>query len=163
MDSVIWWVRRDMRLSDNAALLAALAHGLPVVPVFILAPQTEALGAAPRWRLGQAIAALDAALRAKGSRLTLRRGQALQVQPLLLWKKPASQHLRLDLPLLPFQIHPNLPGRPGEEHLITAVTEAHAAEPLSQRWCLAWRGMQRHRFRPQLQVIGQATAQLVPT
>ena len=79
MDSVIWWVRRDMRLSDNAALLAALAHGLPVVPVFILDPQTEALGAAPRWRLGQAIAALDAALRAKGSRLILRRGQALTV------------------------------------------------------------------------------------
>jgi deoxyribodipyrimidine photo-lyase len=79
LDHVIWWVRRDMRLSDNAALLAAVATGAPVVPLFILDPETEGWGAAPRWRLARALAALDGALRAKGSRLILRRGGALEV------------------------------------------------------------------------------------
>lgn len=32
---VIMWLRRDLRLSDNAALYHALNSGLPVVPVFI--------------------------------------------------------------------------------------------------------------------------------
>jgi deoxyribodipyrimidine photo-lyase len=70
------WVRRDLRLSDHPALQAALAAGGPVIPVFILDPETEALGAAPLWRLGLAIAAFDRALRARGSRLILRRGGA---------------------------------------------------------------------------------------
>jgi deoxyribodipyrimidine photo-lyase len=33
--SVIHWYRRDLRIADNTALLAAAAHGLPVVPVYI--------------------------------------------------------------------------------------------------------------------------------
>ena len=32
----IWWIRRDLRLTDNAALSSALAAGKGVVPVFIL-------------------------------------------------------------------------------------------------------------------------------
>jgi deoxyribodipyrimidine photo-lyase len=79
LEHVIWWVRRDMRLSDNAALLAAVQTGVPVVPLFILDPETESWGGAPRWRLGQALVALDAALRAAGSRLVLRRGRALDI------------------------------------------------------------------------------------
>ena len=27
MSRAIWWIRRDLRLSDNPALAAALAHG----------------------------------------------------------------------------------------------------------------------------------------
>ncbi|HQQ96281.1 MAG TPA: deoxyribodipyrimidine photo-lyase [Cyclobacteriaceae bacterium] len=34
-DSVIFWFRRDLRLTDNAGLHAALRHGKPVVPLFI--------------------------------------------------------------------------------------------------------------------------------
>lgn len=89
MKHVIWWVRRDMRLSDNAALLAAVKSGAPVVPLFILDAETESWGAAPLWRLARAIEALDAALRAVGSRLTLRRGSALDVLHALV---PAAVH-----------------------------------------------------------------------
>ena len=32
----IWWVRRDLRLTDNQALSAALAAGEQVAPVFVL-------------------------------------------------------------------------------------------------------------------------------
>ncbi len=75
---VLMWFRRDLRLSDNPALAAACEDGGPVIPVFVLDPETEALGAAPLWRLERSIASLAAALAARGSRLVLRRGPALE-------------------------------------------------------------------------------------
>ncbi len=73
---VLMWFRRDLRLADNPALVAACEGGGSVIPVFVLDPETEALGAASRWRLGRSVAALAAALEARGSRLILRRGPA---------------------------------------------------------------------------------------
>ncbi len=73
------WLRRDLRLADNRALTAAVSGGGPVIPVFILDPETEAIGAASRWRLGLALADLAGRLEALGSRLVLRRGPAPQV------------------------------------------------------------------------------------
>ncbi|MCV2892217.1 DNA photolyase family protein [Lentibacter sp. XHP0401] len=75
---VIWWVRRDMRLTDNEALCAALEAG-PVIPLFIYETRSESLGAAPRWRLKRALEAFSEALSEKGSKLVLRRGAALDV------------------------------------------------------------------------------------
>ncbi len=74
----LFWFRRDLRLADNPGLTAAAGAG-PVIPVFILDPETETLGAAAKWRLGLSIAALDASLRDAGSRLILRRGPAVEV------------------------------------------------------------------------------------
>lgn len=34
--TAIWWIRRDLRLTDNGALQAALAQADIVVPLFIL-------------------------------------------------------------------------------------------------------------------------------
>lgn len=76
---VLVWLRRDLRLADHSALTAACAIGRPVIPVFILDPQTESLAAAPKWRLGAALGALASKLAARGSRLILRRGDALEV------------------------------------------------------------------------------------
>lgn len=76
---VIWWIRRDLRLSDNAALTAAVDSGAPVLPVFIFDTQDEDLGAAPRFRLGLGLEHLAQRLERLGSRLILRRGAALQV------------------------------------------------------------------------------------
>jgi deoxyribodipyrimidine photo-lyase len=73
----IWWIRRDLRLSDNQALSAALAAGGPVVPAFILDPRLLAAPATGEKRLAflfGGLAALDADLRARGTRLILRRG-----------------------------------------------------------------------------------------
>ncbi|MBB6124802.1 cryptochrome/photolyase family protein [Sphingobium subterraneum] len=75
------WLRRDLRLRDQAALLAAVEEG-PVIPVYILddhGPKYRIMGAASRWWLHHSLAALDAALRARGSRLILRRGKAADV------------------------------------------------------------------------------------
>ncbi len=37
MPRAIWWIRRDLRLNDNPALIKALGHGA-VIPVSILEP-----------------------------------------------------------------------------------------------------------------------------
>jgi deoxyribodipyrimidine photo-lyase len=71
------WFRRDLRLQDNPALHAALARGRPIVPVFIWDPAGEgeaAPGAASRAWLHRSLAALDASLRQRESRLILTSG-----------------------------------------------------------------------------------------
>ena len=60
-------------------LSAAVATGRPLVPVFVLDPETEALGAAALWRLGLSVAEFAGQLAGIGSRLVLRRGSALTV------------------------------------------------------------------------------------
>ena len=75
-DPVLLWFRQDLRLSDQAALLAAAEDG-PVVPVYVLddeMPRQWAMGGASRWWLHHSLARLDESLRARGSRLVLRRG-----------------------------------------------------------------------------------------
>ena len=82
---IILWLRRDLRLADQAALLAACAAG-PVVPVYVLddeTPQHRRMGGASRWWLHQSLASLAAALEEKGARLILRRGSCAQVLPAL--------------------------------------------------------------------------------
>lgn len=77
----IWWVRQDFRLHDNPALVAAAAAGA-VVPLYVLddqGPGDWRIGGAQRWWLHHAIEALDASLRAKGSRLILQQGPAAKV------------------------------------------------------------------------------------
>ncbi len=77
MPPIILWFRRDLRLQDHAALTAAVGKGGPVIAVFICDELVEPLGAAPKWRLGVGVAALQAAITAKSNRLILRRGPAL--------------------------------------------------------------------------------------
>ncbi|WP_277968225.1 cryptochrome/photolyase family protein [Sphingomonas echinoides] len=70
------WLRRDLRLADQPALLAAINKGA-VIPVYILdddTPQKYAMGGASRWWLHHSLESLDGDLREKGSRLILRRG-----------------------------------------------------------------------------------------
>lgn len=74
--TTLLWLRRDLRLDDHPALCAAASRGA-VIPVFILDPETESRGAAPLWRLGEGLRVFAAALADRGSRLILRRGEAL--------------------------------------------------------------------------------------
>ena len=76
----IVWLRRDLRLADHAALVAAAERG-PVIPVYVLddaGAGERRLGGASRWWLHHSLAALDKALAARGSRLVLRRGNAAE-------------------------------------------------------------------------------------
>lgn len=77
MTHALVWLRRDLRLDDQPALRAALEAGHVPVPVYLHAPEEEgrwAPGAASNAWLHRSLAALDADLRARGSRLLLRRG-----------------------------------------------------------------------------------------
>ncbi len=79
MSPILIWYRRDLRLGDHPALHAAAESGRAVIPVFIHDETVEALGAAPKMRIGAGVAHLAQALEVKGSRLILRRGRALDV------------------------------------------------------------------------------------
>ena len=87
---LILWFRRDLRLSDHPMIAHAVATGRPLVPVFILDPETEAAGAAAKWRLGLGVAAFATALQGVHSRLILRRGPALTVLQALIAETGAS-------------------------------------------------------------------------
>ena len=74
----IWWIRRDLRLTDNPTLHAALEAG-EVFPVFILDPRFDS--ASPRRRdfLHEGLHALDKDLRQRNSSLVVRTDQPLAV------------------------------------------------------------------------------------
>ncbi|AER56357.1 Deoxyribodipyrimidine photo-lyase [Pseudoxanthomonas spadix BD-a59] len=82
MPIALVWFRSDLRLADNPALHAALEAGFDPVPVYIHAPHEEgrwAPGAASNaWR-HRSLKALDLALRQRGSRLLVRRGDSAMV------------------------------------------------------------------------------------
>ena len=74
----IWWLRRDLRLTENPALQGALENGQIMLPVFILDPALLRRPAPNRQGFLMAgLRALDADLRARGSRLILREGNPL--------------------------------------------------------------------------------------
>ena len=59
---VLCWFRRDLRLSDQAALIAAAGEG-PVIPVYVLddeTPKHRKMGGASRWWLHHSLKALQA-------------------------------------------------------------------------------------------------------
>jgi deoxyribodipyrimidine photo-lyase len=74
---ILLWFRRDLRLSDHPALDAAARSGRPVIPVFVHDEVVDTLGAAPKWRLGLGVEAFCDSLSQLGSRLILRKGDAL--------------------------------------------------------------------------------------
>ena len=74
----IWWVRRDLRLDDNPALLRA-ASGEALLPVYIAGDADEGewpLGGAQRWWLAQSLPRFAASLERAGSRLVVLEGDA---------------------------------------------------------------------------------------
>ncbi len=81
MANAIVWFRRDLRLDDNPALHAALEGGYTPIPLYLNAPAEEGEwppGAASDAWLHHSLAALQADLHRRGSRLLLRRGPSLE-------------------------------------------------------------------------------------
>ena len=78
-ETVIYWLRQDLRLDDNPALQAALKTGA-VIPVYIHDPQSEGVwqpGGASDWWLHQSLENLSSDIQSKGSRLIFRQGDSL--------------------------------------------------------------------------------------
>ena len=77
MKPVILWFRRNLRLLDNAALIAAAESGRPVIPLYILDEQD--VGGASRWWLHHSLTCLADQLRGRGGSLTLLKGSPEKV------------------------------------------------------------------------------------
>ena len=83
--AALWWARRDLRLADNPALLAAVEEGAAVLPLFVLDPVLLRSPGRGRhaWLLA-ALQALDADLRtAGGPGLSVVEGRPATVLPRL--------------------------------------------------------------------------------
>jgi len=76
--SSIWWIRRDLRLTDNPTLYAALEAG-DVIPVFILDPVFSSSSPRRRSFLYEGLSALDKDLHARGSHLVIRKGKPADI------------------------------------------------------------------------------------
>jgi deoxyribodipyrimidine photo-lyase len=82
MTIAIWWIRRDLRLSDNQALTEALGQAEVVIPVFILDPKLLASPYTSQQRLAflfDGLRSLDSDLRMRGSNLIVREDDPLAV------------------------------------------------------------------------------------
>ncbi|MBN8554403.1 MAG: deoxyribodipyrimidine photo-lyase [Deltaproteobacteria bacterium] len=80
-EPILLWCRRDLRLKDNPALLAAVATGRPIIPVFIWSPSEEkpwAPGAATKWWLHHSLLDFQLRLQEKKSDLIFREGKSLE-------------------------------------------------------------------------------------
>ena len=116
---VLLWLRRELRLHDNAALAAALATGRPVLPVYVLdetTPGAWAPGGATRWWLHHALAALAADLAARGAPLVLRRGRFADEIPRLVAETGAAE------------VHAGIPTEPWARDAIAALDRTLAAK-----------------------------------
>lgn len=74
------WLRQDLRMADNPALIAAVKQGA-LCPVFILDEAAAGIwtyGGAARWGLHHALADLAENLATHGVKLILRKGDALE-------------------------------------------------------------------------------------
>ncbi|OGN94916.1 MAG: deoxyribodipyrimidine photolyase [Chloroflexi bacterium RBG_13_50_21] len=86
MNRAIWWIRRDLRLSDNQALAVALVEAEIVIPVFILDPNSLDSQYNSQQRMAflfEGLRSLESDLRKKGSNLIVRKGNPLEVLHIL--------------------------------------------------------------------------------
>jgi deoxyribodipyrimidine photo-lyase len=80
MSTALVWLRRDLRLADNPALIAACAAHERVLVAYVHAPHEEAPwqpGAAGRWWLHHSLQALQQRLESHGGRLHVVAGDSL--------------------------------------------------------------------------------------
>ncbi len=92
-NAVIYWFRRDLRLTDNIGLNNALQSGQRVITVFVFDPvilDSRYMSAARVQFLLAGLAALRTAIHRAGGRLLLYRGDPLQVIPQLVEETAAE-------------------------------------------------------------------------
>ncbi len=92
MVSSIWWIRRDLRLNDNPALMSAYETSEGhVIPLFILDSSLQTSWGSRRFVfLVKALHHLDQELRRRGSRLIVRQGNPMQVLSQLMREIPVA-------------------------------------------------------------------------
>ncbi len=74
MSISIVWFRKDLRLHDNEALLAAVHRGFPILLLYLYDEESFSVAPASKWWLSLSLNALAEDIRKLGSALTLRKG-----------------------------------------------------------------------------------------
>lgn len=96
LDTVVVWFRRDLRLEDNPALIAALQSATNVIPVFVWSPEEEGQfqpGRCSRWWLKHSLIHFRQQLANVGSRLVVRRSEASSTALVSLVQETGAQAL----------------------------------------------------------------------
>jgi deoxyribodipyrimidine photo-lyase len=92
---VVWWVKRDARLADNAVLTQAAEMGALVLPLFCFEPSVMAAGDCSAMHLhaqSQAVHHLREALRRRNADLVIAHGEAVEKLQKL-WERIPFTHL----------------------------------------------------------------------
>lgn len=77
---IIYWLRQDLRLHDNPALVTAAEDSRPIIPLFILDESLASFpGAASLWWLHYSLKALGRSYQKLGASLVLRKGDPYQI------------------------------------------------------------------------------------
>jgi len=104
MPTAIWWIRRDLRLNDNPALVAALERADAVIPLFILDPHFPAVSSPKRHAyLMNCLRSLDSDLRKCGSSLVLRCGD-LQTELARLFSESGAGCILAEADISPYAL-----------------------------------------------------------
>lgn len=81
-DVAVWWIKRDMRLADNAALCRAMAHHASVLPLYVFEPTIlagEDCSAMHLYAQLQALQCLQVSLQQRGGTLWLAYGDMTEI------------------------------------------------------------------------------------
>jgi deoxyribodipyrimidine photo-lyase len=100
--SIIWF-RRDLRLADNAALLAGIRQG-ELIPAFVIDPallNSDRVGPKRAAWLAANVRELDRSLRERGSQLIVRRGEPA-AELIKLARETQSTNVFFNLDLTPY-------------------------------------------------------------
>jgi deoxyribodipyrimidine photo-lyase len=103
MTRSIVWFRRDLRLADNAALLAGIRQG-EVIPVFVIDPallHSDRVGSKRVAWLAANVRELDRSLRQRGSQLVVRRGEPA-AELIKLARETQATRVFFNLDLMPY-------------------------------------------------------------
>jgi deoxyribodipyrimidine photo-lyase len=150
MRTAIWWIRRDLRTSDNQALSAALQQSEVVIPVFIFDPHLLASSSVGQHRLTfliNGLRALNYELRKRGSALIIRRGDPIEALHQLFaetrpqqiiaeadvspYARRRDERVMRELPLI---LAPGLTVHPPEGLLKSTGTPYTVFTPFSRMW-----------------------------
>lgn len=86
-DKVIWWIKRDLRLTDNDALLRAIDEGRRVLPLFVFEPSVLQASDSSFFHLHaqwNALSDLSRAIKERGGSLQILLGEVVEVLDSLL-------------------------------------------------------------------------------
>lgn len=133
MATVIVWLRRDLRLTDNPALTAALQTGGAVIPVY-LHDGEQATGSAARAWLHHSLKSLETALERLGSRLLLLSGQPADLLETLV-KQTGATAVYWNRQYEPASIRRDTAIKSRLRSLGVEV-QSHNASLLHEPWCL---------------------------